>query len=45
MQKEGMNSERKAIERAGTAGVTEFCDWQPAGDEDACEEYIADEEG
>lgn len=23
----------------------EFCDWHPAGDEDACEEYIADEEG
>lgn len=23
----------------------EFCDWHPADDEDACEEYIADEEG
>lgn len=23
----------------------EFCDWRPAGDEDVCEEYIADEEG
>ena len=23
----------------------EFCDWHPAGDEDACVEYIADDEG
>lgn len=23
----------------------EFCDWHLADDEDACEEYIADEEG
>ena len=23
----------------------EFCSWAAAGDEDACEEYIADDEG
>lgn len=33
-----------AIERAGTAGMTSF-DWHPAGDEEVCEEYIADDEG